>query len=80
MNSIKFIKIKPDGNCFYGVLCKFPLNNKDFYKYLKEYIINWIEKNYDLFQAFFGDDDPVEITKEEMAKKELNGLKNKVHD
>ena len=51
--------------------------NEQFYSYIKDEIIIWIDKNRELFNDFFGDDDLNNKTKEEQAEEEYNYIKSK---
>ena len=51
--------------------------DEEFYHEIKEIIIEWIDNNYERYQNIFGDDDKNHITKEELAKKELEYIKSK---
>ena len=77
LNQIKIIEIEKDGNCFYRCLSYFLLKSQDYYLNIKNLIIDWIENNYDNFLDFFGDDEPNNMTREEIAKQEFDYIKSK---
>ena len=56
-NDIKIIKVIGDGNCFYRCISFFLLGNEQFYYYIKNKIISWIDKHLKLFKELFGDGD-----------------------
>ena len=76
-NQIQIIKIAKDGNCFYRCLSYFLLKSQEYYKNIKNLIIEWIENNYEDFLEFFGDDDSKNLKKEDIAKNELDYIKSK---
>ena len=75
-NQIKIVDITKDGNCFYRCLSYFLLRSQEYYKNIKNLIIDWIENNYKDFLEFFGDDDAKNLKKEEIAKNELDYIKS----
>ena len=75
-NQIKIVDITKDGNCFYRCLSYFLLRSQEYYKNIKNLIIDWIENNYKDFLEFFGDDDAKNLNKEEIAKNELDYIKS----
>ena len=51
--------------------------NEENYKEIKNIIIDWNENNYEKYINFFGDDDKNHISKEDLAKRELDYIKSK---
>ena len=76
-NDIKIVKVIGDGNCLYRCISFFLLGNEQFFSDIKNEIISWIEKNRELFNDFFGDDDINNKTKEELAEEEYKYIKSK---
>ena len=76
-NDIKIVKVIGDGNCLYRCISFFLLRNEQFFSDIKNEIISWIEKNRELFNDFFGDDDINNKTKEELAEEEYKYIKSK---
>ena len=48
-DQLKLILIDQDGNCFYRCLSYFLLHTTDYYQDIKDIIIDWIEKNYNIY-------------------------------
>ena len=44
--------------------------NQNYYNNIKNLIIEWIENNYEIFTSFFGDDDSINVSKEQLTKEE----------
>ena len=42
---------------------------------IKNLIIEWIENNYEIFTSFFGDDNSINVSKEQLAKEEYEYTK-----
>ena len=72
----KIVDITKDGNCFYRCLSYYLLKSQEYYKNIKNLIIDWIENNYKDFLDFFGDDDAKNLKKEEIAKNEFDYIKS----
>ena len=74
-NEAYIVDIKQDGNCLYRCFSYFLLGNQDYYLEIKKLIIEWISNNYEKFTSFFGDDDKLNLTKEQLAHDEFEYTK-----
>ena len=54
----------------------FLLGNQEYYIDIKNKILEWIEKNFELYETFFSDDEINNIDHKELAKKEFEDMKN----
>jgi len=75
-DEINIKNIEKDGNCFYRSIAFFLLGNENYYKEIKELIIQWIEDNYSIYENFFADDDEKNINKAIKAKQEYEYIKS----
>ena len=64
------VEIKGDGNFLYRAFSYFLFGNQNYYNNIKNLIIEWIENNYEIFTSFFGDDDSINVSKEQLTKEE----------
>ena len=64
------VEIKSDGNCLYRAFSYFRFGNQNYYNNIKNLIIEWIENNYEIFTPFYGDDDNINVSKEQLTKEE----------
>jgi len=71
------VEITGDGNCLYRSISYFLFNTQEYYKEIKQLVIDWIENNFNIFENFFGDDDNKNLKKETLAKEELEYTKKK---
>ena len=55
----------------------FLLGNENYYKEIKELIIQWIEDNYSIYENFFPNDDSINTNRETEAKQEYEYIKSK---
>ena len=53
----------------------FLFGNQNYYNNIKNLIIEWIENNYEIFTSFFGDDDSINVSKEQLEKEEYEQSK-----
>ena len=74
-DEVNVVKIKDDGNCFYREISLFLLGSQEFYMGTKNMIIDWIEKNFQLSEEFFNDDEINNLIQTELALNELQYIK-----
>ena len=74
-DEVNIVKIKDDGNCFYRAISFFLLGSQEFYMDIKNMIIDWIEKNFQLYEDFFNDDEINNLNHTELALNELQYIK-----